>query len=290
MRRRCGTALGVAVLALLVGCTTPAVPRRDPRPAEPARTSWQLGHRVPASSGLRVLARSASGYSDATQLALDAGGQDTCSVSWYPAGTYGPENKVGEQVPVEVDGRPGVRAGAGAEGGYLMWQRPDASWAEVSCYPDESPATHRRVAEAVVWEPTSMALPFDLERLPAGYGPESVEVDVVTGATTVRLGPGPLAADGGLVLSFDGSSAPTGGRPVTVGGRAATQGEDARFPWVCLLEQGHRVCVAVDSSDTGPYPDRSGEVPALLAVAEALRFPADLDDRSSWTTAEDVFG
>ena len=71
---------------------------------------------------------------------------------------------------------------------------------------------------------------------------------------------------------------------------SARLSEDLRWPRLCLAEQGHQICIGAESSDTGPYPDRSAEVPVLLAVAEALRFPADLDDRSSWFAAEDVFG
>lgn len=294
MRRRRGTVLAAAAVVALAGCGlgTTGLPEPGPGPPQVLRTDWQLGHRIPASSGLRVVSRSVSAYQEATRVAREGDGpQDGCAVSAYPAGSYGPENRVGEKVAVRVAGRPGVRDGAGAEGPYLMWQQPDQSWAEVSCYPDEDLAVLTRIAEAVVWKSSSIALPFDLTALPAGYGVHSIDSDVGTGATSVRVGP-PTGEDAAqpLLVSFDGPFGSGPGRPVDVGGRTATLSEDARNPGLCFVEQGHQVCVGAEPSDTGPYPDRSAEVPTVLALAAALRFPADLDDRSSWFPAEDVFG
>lgn len=259
----------------------------------PVRDTWQLGYRVPASSGLHVVSRSVTRWEESTQVRLEPDDEDGCSVSWHPAGTYGPADMVGEQVAVEVAGRPAVRDGDGAEASYLMWQPAGReAWAVVSCYPDEDPALHRRVAEAVVWEPSSVLLPFDLTALPAGYAVRGVDGDLRTGRTDVRIGPplGTGPADAGLLLSYDDPFAGGPAQPVRVGARSATLTEDARWPRLCLLEQGHRVCVGAEASDTGPHPDRSAEVPVLRAVAEALRFPPDLEDRSSWSRAEDVFG
>jgi hypothetical protein len=59
---------------------------------------------------------------------------------------------------------------------------------------------------------------------------------------------------------------------------------------VCVFEQQRYICVSASSGDTGPYPDRSGEIPTLVRIAEGLRFAADLDDRSTWFRAESVFG
>ena len=75
-----------------------------------------------------------------------------------------------------------------------------------------------------------------------------------------------------------------------VGGHRASLDETPESPELCLEVQGHDVCVGTGSSDTGPYPDRSDEIPTMVAVAESLRFPADLADRSSWFAAQDVFG
>ena len=279
-----------AVLVAVPACASHPTTPVDPAPA---RDTWQLGYRIEASSGLRVVGRSVTRGAESTEVRLSREAASACSVSWYPAGTYGPENMLGEQVPAEVAGRPGVRDGEGAEGPYLMWQPPGReAWAVVTCSPVEDSAVHLRVAEAVVWEPSSIVLPFDLTALPAGYGVEGVSSDLRAGRVDVRIAPplGTGPADAGLLLSYDDPSPGGPARPITVGGRPATLTEDARWPRLCLVEQGHRVCVGAESSDTGPYPDRSGEVPVLLAVAEALRFPADLDDRSSWFAAEDVFG
>jgi len=289
MGTRWRTVLAATTLAVLVGCDATAEPPVTSGPPAPVRSTWQLGHRVPASSGFRVVARSVSHYEESTTVVR--GGAE-CYISHDPSGRYGPENMVGEKVAVEVAGRPGVRDGAGAEGPYLMWQQPNQSWASASCYPDEDPQQLVRVAEAVVWKPSSIALPFDLQTLPAGYEVASIDTDLRTGSTGVHIGPplGPGSADADLLLSFDPPNGVTGGRPVAVGERPATLGENPRSPQLCLVEQGHQVCVGAESSDTGPYPDRSDQVPTLLAIAEALRFPADLGDRSAWFAAEDVFG
>ena len=66
--------------------------------------------------------------------------------------------------------------------------------------------------------------------------------------------------------------------------------EDRENPGVCVLVQQRYVCVSAHSGDTGPYPDRSKEIPTLLTIAEGLRFPDDLEDRSTWFRAESVFG
>jgi hypothetical protein len=293
MRRRWSTVLAAAALVAASGCTASGDAPSTPADPGPVRDSWRLGHRIPASSGLRVVARSVTRWEESTQVLLGPDDADGCGVSWHPAGTYGPDNMVGDKVAVEVAGRPGVRDGGGAEGPYLMWQPPGSqAWASVTCYPEEDPAVHLRVAEAVVWEPSSLPLPFDLTALPPGYEVRGIDSDLRTGRSDVRIGPplGTSPADAGLLLSYDDPFLGGATRAVNVGGRSATLSEDARWPRLCLLEQGHRICVGAESSDTGPYPDRSAEVPTLLAVAEALEFPADLDDRSSWFRAEDVFG
>ena len=293
MGRRRSTLLATAALVAASACSGPGGLLTPPLDQGPVRATWQLGHRIPPSSGLRVVARSVTRWEETTSVRLIPDDQDGCSVSWHPDGSYGPENMLGEQVPAEVAGRPGVRDGDGAEGPYLMWQPPGRdAWASVTCYPVEDPAVHLRVAEAVVWEPSSLALPFDLTALPAAYGVQAITSDLRTGRSDVQIAPplGSSPADAGLLLSFDDPFAGGPARPVQIGGRSATLTEDPRWPRLCLLEQGHRVCVGAESSDTGPYPDRSAEVPTLLAVAEALRFPADLDDRSTWFPAEDVFG
>ncbi len=80
------------------------------------------------------------------------------------------------------------------------------------------------------------------------------------------------------------------GRAITVKGRPALLNEEPRSPDVCVLVQEQYVCVGTSTSDTGPYPDRSKEVPTLISIAEALTFPKDLNDRSTWFAADRVFG
>jgi hypothetical protein len=66
--------------------------------------------------------------------------------------------------------------------------------------------------------------------------------------------------------------------------------EEPTSPGLCVFEQQHYLCVWTSTDDTGPHPDRSGEIPTLIQIAEGLRFAKDLDDMSTWFRAEQVFG
>lgn len=50
------------------------------------------------------------------------------------------------------------------------------------------------------------------------------------------------------------------------------------------------VRVSTFASDTGPFPDRTEEIPVLMQIAESLRFPKDLRNDSNWFPAAEVFG
>lgn len=280
------------LLVALLGCgrsdATPPDPD-DPPQVQP-RSSWVLSHTVRESDGLRVDGGSMSHFDESTSLSLgqDADGLDvTCYVRVSVAGQGGPENMVGEKVPVTVNGRPGVRNGAGAEGPYLMWQHDGRVWTEVSCS-DDRPL--EPIAEAVVHRPSALRLPFGLSSLPDGYGLSAVTTQGETGDPSVYLGrfrPAFGLPDSDVAITYAfGDAVPTG-RGITVQGRPALLGEDRQAPSVCLDEQRRYVCVRAYVSDTGPYPDRRDEIPALIEIAEALRFAPDLDDRSTWLdTAE----
>lgn len=283
------------VVAVLTGCGVP-VDRAAEAPPGPTRTHWQLSHRVPGSAAVRVVGQRIDAYAESTTVSLgrDAGGSDVrCSVSVSAPGWGGPENRVGEQVPTTVQGRPALRNGAGAEGDYLMWQRADGAWLESICEGEGQSAFQDRLAELVTDEPSDVLLPFDPSPLPSGLDVSSVEVDLDTRETKVHLGAAPGVAHrsgDGLVLSFDSELEQQQGRPTVIAGHPATVDETPKFPGLCLTVQAHDVCIGTDASDTGPYPDRSDELPVMIALAGALRFPAELDDRSSWYPAQDVFG
>ncbi|GAB2572817.1 hypothetical protein [Microlunatus antarcticus] len=295
--RRSTSLAGAATAVLLVGCGVPLQRPTDvgeQAPPGPTREHWALSHRVPGSTSVRVVGQRVDAYAESTTVSLgrDASGAEVrCSVSVSAPGWGGPENMVGEKVPTTVQGRPAVRNGAGAEGDYLIWQRADGAWTQSMCEDEGQSAFQDRLAEIVVDEPSEILLPFDVS-LPAGLEVSSVEQDVPSGETTVRLaGAGRVGTEeGALVLSFDGELDQPEGRKTVINGRPAMIDETARFPGVCLDVQGHDVCVRTDASDTGPYPDRSAELPMIMALAESLRFPDDLEDRSSWTAAQDVFG
>lgn len=280
--------LGPAVaVVLLAGCGIPldAGDRSEQAPAGPTREHWRLSLRVPQSPGVRVVGQRVDAFSESLTVSFDrdAGGADVeCSVTVSTPGWGGPENKVGEKVPTTVQGRPAVRNGAGAEGDYLIWQRADGAWMESICRDDGQVAFQDRLAEIVTDDESEILLPFDVTTLPPGTGVSGIEQDLRSGETKVYLD--------GLLLSYDVELARQEGRPTVIGGHPASVDETPRDPGLCLTVQGHDVCVGIESSDTGPYPDRSDELPVMTAIAESLRFPSDLTDRSSWFPAQDVFG
>ena len=78
------------------------------------------------------------------------------------------------------------------------------------------------------------------------------------------------------------------GSPIALDGRPAVLNEDREAPSVCVAEQQDHVCVRAYVSDTGPYPDRTEEIPTLLTLADGLRFAADLEDRSTWLESQNA--
>lgn len=279
---------------MLAGCGAQASqPAADP--SGPVREHWQLSHRVPESSTVRVVGYRIDDYSESTRVSFSTsrnGAQAVCSVSFYVPGWGGPENKVGEQVPTKVQGRPAVRNGTGAEGDYLIWQRSDGTWAESICDDEGHRVFQDQLADIVTDKPSDVVLPFDVMALPSSLQATSIEQDLRSGETTVYASGRATEFENtqtNLVLTFDGAFDEPG-RATVIGGYPATVNETPKFPGLCLEVQGHDVCVSAESDDTGPYPDRSAELPVMTALAETLRFPVDVDDHSSWFPAQDVFG
>lgn len=269
-------------------------------PAEvPVRTSWTLRHRVIESAKLKITGYYVSHYEESTRVTLgrDANGLDvSCSVSVSAPGWGGPDNKVGEKVPTTVNGRPGFRDGASAEGGYLMWQQPGESWTEVSCDGSGDGRLLNVVADAVQFRRSSIKVPFAIGPLPPGYGAALITQDLTDGRAEVYLrviNPAFGHADGDLVISSESGPDPRrqpSGRPIVVSGRTAVLDEEPTSPGVCVFEQQHYLCVWTSTDDTGPRPDRSGEIHTLIQIAEGLRFAKDVDDMSTWFRAEQVLG
>lgn len=165
----------------------------------------------------------------------------------------------------------------------------------VSCDDPDDPGPVDLVAAAVQLAPSSVRLPFGLTALPKGYGVSQITQDRTAESTTVYVGRVSTALDlpdSDLEIIYVGRDPmrTPGGRPVTVGGRPAVLDENRTSPEVCVAVQHRDVCVGITPNDTGPYPDRSADIPTLLALAGALTYAADLDDRSTWFAADQVFG
>ena len=210
-------------------------------------------------------------------------------------GRGGPDLRTGDKVPTRFRGRPAFRDGAGAEGAYLIWQLVDTSWVQVTCEAPEERQGIDTVASAVRLSPSSVALPFGLSGLPEGYQVAQIMQDRHRGSTSVYVGRFQERfghADSDLEISseaHDPLRRPSG-RAITVAGRPALLDEEPRGPDVCVAVQLRHVCVGITPSDTGPYPDRSAEIPILLDLASHLTYADDLDDRSTWMAADHVFG
>ena len=305
MRRWRRTVPAALCVALLTACTVPPLdptsdPELEPPPAPPpARTNWALSHRVIESYGLQITGHNIGHYEEATYLSLGRDASDfdiPCYVTVsVPGQGGGPESMIGEKVPTHVQGLPGFRNGAGAEAAYAMWQHAGESWTMVHCGLD-----HQRFVDVVVnalqFRPSSIFLPFGLVALPEGYGLSNISQDLSLGRTEVYVGavdPAFGTAEPELVISYETGADPLHrprGRTITVNGRTAMLNDEPTSPGICVLEQQRSVCVSVFAGDTGPYPNRSGEIPTLLGIAESLRFAKDLDARSTWFPAERAFG
>lgn len=293
----------LAAAAVLTACTAPAGVPVEPSPSAgpaqpPRRTSWALEHSVVTSKQLRVTGRTVSDFEESTSVASGSSGSaggSSCSVSLSVTGWGGPQNMVGEKVETRFRGRPAVRSGAGAEGDYLMWQRSDGRWVLVTCEQPGSAQLVDTVAAAVRFHPSSIALPFHLAALPAGYVVSQVRSDSEGGSARVyveRTGGRSGGDDAGIEISYETgaeTTVPTG-RAVTVNGRPALRNEEPRSPGVCVLVQQRYVCVRTASSDTGPYPDRTDELPTLTSIAASLRFAPDLGDSATWFAADHLVG
>jgi hypothetical protein len=290
-----GVLLAVLVVVSLGGCGA-ATDRTGDEPEQPApRTTWALRHRVVESKNLKISGTSIGHYDESTGVSFGPGGADSCSATVSAPGWGGPDLMVGEKIPTEFRGVPAIRSGSGAEGAYLMWQLPDSSWVMATCGNPDDPGPVDDIAAAIQLEPSSVRLPFDITKLPKGYGVSQIMQTRSPSSTSVYVGPilPPYDfADSDLEIMYatKDRSVPARGRAITVGGRPALLNEDRQHPEVCESVQGRQVCVRITPSDTGPYPNRSREIPTLIALADALTYAADFDDQSTWFAADDVFG
>jgi hypothetical protein len=298
-RPRFDVASALVVIFLAGACTPPAAPPADAAPSgPPMRTTWQLRHRVVESAELRIDGQGIGQYDESTTVSLGAQGDPSaksCSVSVSVPGQGGPDDMVGEKVATELGGRPAVRNGAGAEGAYLMWQLTDGSWVMATCDDPDDHASVSRVAAAVRLTPSSIHIPFAVDKLPAGYevssigtGRDPASAHVYVG--TVQPAFGLPGSDIEIAYAPRQETGQPVGRPLTINQRPALVSSEPTSPSVCVGVQAEYVCVWSYVSDTGPRPDRSGDLPVLTAIAESLRFAADLDDRSTWFAADKVFG
>jgi hypothetical protein len=252
---------------------------------------------VKESDRIQITGGNIGHYDESSYLSLgrDANGFDIpCFVTVSVPGQGGPEMMIGEKVPTTVNGSPGFRNSAGAEGPYLMW-RHRGSWTMVHCSSSDGERFLEEIADAVEFRPSSIKVPFGLRALAEGYRLSSVISDLNQGSHAVYLGPVDPAfglPDSDVVIAYEAGASRVSnpiGQTITVNGRAAVLNAKPESPRVCLSEQQNYICVGVYVRDTGPYPDRSGEIPMLVSLAEGLRFAADLDDRSTWFAAERVF-
>lgn len=263
-------------------------------PDPQARTHWELRHRIVETPGIEVTSQWIDDETEGTGVVLVSATtqrREECFVSVGEPGADGPENMVGEKIETTFDGYPAVRNGAGAEGDYLMWQLTDKSWVRVSCSDEGTPKSIDRVAAAVEFTPTTIRVPVDLE-LPAGTRPSSISVDLAKPAARLHLDAPRTSDRGDLTIWMPGEdqTEQPPGKPTTSAGRPGVINDSKISPAIWLHEQGNWIYVGASTSDTGPYPDRSSEMPTVRTLAESLTFARKLSDPTTWFSAEDVFG
>lgn len=280
----------VAVLALTsCGISTPREGETG-MPSPPRPTSWFLSHDVIASDRIKVAGGSINAWEQTIEVVVDANARqpaDRCFVQADVSGQGGPDRWVGEKIPTSVRGVPALRNGAGAEGPYLMWQDGNRRWITVQC---EHEATTSVVANQVrTGRKSFLAVPFGLTP-PDGYVVSSVNVTRDPLHVAVLLDRVDHADTEALSVTIDTTGqagAPTG-EPTTAGGHPALVTKDRQWPRICVA---HRqtpvayVCVGVPPNDTGPYPDRTDDLPAIETIAASLRF-ADVDHLTTWFDAD----
>ena len=263
-------------------------------PEPDARTHWVMRHRVAAGPGIEVVTQTLTDQQESTGVRLASqttDRPDDCHVTVSNPGQDGPENMVGEKIETTFDGHPAVRNGAGAEAGYLMWQLPDRSWVLVSCSDDDTRASIDRLAGAVKFTPTTIRVPVDFE-VPRGVRLSSISVDLASSSAQIYLNAFRTGDRGDLSITVGHPEETPNpdGQSTTIAGHPAAVFDGKISPTVWVQEQGRWIRVAAATSDTGPYPDRSGELPAVRALAESLTFARDLSDPTTWFSAEKVFG
>lgn len=278
----------LALVVALTSCTGPDEPLPDDPSTVAPRTNWALDHRVVKSGDIRVTGHAVGPYAEGTDVSVGQVGG--CGVTLHAPGQGGPEEQAGEKVPATVSGYPALRSGSGSDASFLMWQHDGIRWTAVSCPTEDLVDV---VADAVEYRTTPVTLPFGLSALPGGYSASSLLSDDTQGTHAVylsRVAGSSVGSD--LVVSLETGVLrvdPPPGRPTTVAGRPAVLDGDRETPGLCVREQQRYVCVCVNNAgDSGPHPDRSGDIPALTTIAEHLRFAADLDDRSSWLDASEA--
>lgn len=277
-------------------CSGPTVPMPDETfaPDPHARTHWVMRHRVITGPGIEVTTQTLADQHESTGVVVVNAAthqRDDCDVRVSDPGQGGPGNMVGEKIETTFDGRPAVRNGAGAEGDYLMWQLPDSSWVEVSCSDLGARTSTDRLASAVELTPTAVPVPVDFD-VPDGVRPLLVSVDLTTSSAQIYLDASRTGDRGDLsIMAGHPEERPNpDGQSTTIAGRPAVVFDGRRSPMIWVQEQDRWTLVAAATSDTGPYPDRSGELPTVRALAESLTFARDLSDPTTWFPAEEVFG
>lgn len=162
-----------------------------------------MSHRLNLPAGARIDERSIGSYDESTAVLLDAPKEElSCYVLLSRPGVGGPGSTVGEKIPVTVRGQPGFRNGAGAEGDYLMWEYKPDMWAEVSCAQLVEQRALTQLANAIVFRPDSLRVPFATGPLPDGYQISQMREEVMDRSARVDIGPAGFNAD--IAISLEG--------------------------------------------------------------------------------------
>ncbi|WP_375424532.1 hypothetical protein [uncultured Friedmanniella sp.] len=306
--RRRVLVVALAAVLLVVAVAGPGLFRRQTAvPVGRVPGNWNLIHRVDLPAGWEVQQRAVSAGSESSSYRSSttaATADAQCTVEVLAAGRRA-TIFTSRLVALDVNGHVGTFGNARDEqSGRVEWAYADNSFASVSCGPADQEAkpwsatTTQRVeldfARRVVFEPTPLRLPFQLDALPAGYAIHDVVdaddvghpgqgISLYPTDKSANLPPMYISVNPGTTEVKPGipgqETTTLDGRPAVL---SATEGS------LCMDDRGYAACIVTDRGEPADlnvslWP--AGRRELLLEVASHLRVTKHLDDPSRWPDA-----
>lgn len=233
-----------------------------------SRGEWSYAFDFRVPPGWEVVDRSLSPDHDEMTLHATYGQSPPCIISVSTGGAT-PAIPAGRELT--VDGHPGVVAPGEDHrpGSYLWWTFAPGAAAEINCVAETSDATYLDLAHRIRFRRTTLAVPFDLTRLPADEQVRAVTVgDQTTSAWLVPRG------------DLDVSE-----QAVELSVSAEASGPDDRLR---LCRNADRVC-ASSFFPRVPTPDQKNQFEVRsTTLLDRVTLAPDLTDPATWFDARQV--